>query len=202
MNIENVQIVRKIALGAAIALGTMASVVSRSSHPNGSTWHETITGVGLALIGVCVLGRVWVSLYIGGRKNAELIDIGPYSVVRNPLYLFSIIGAAGAGAQFGSLTMAVMATLVSSAVLQVVVRQEERLLASRYGSGYGAYIKAVPRFLPNPRLWHDVPTITVAPLRVILTFVDASLFLLAVPVAWAAHRFQKLGVLPILMDLP
>lgn len=189
-------------LGAAIAFGTLVSAVSRPIHPNGSTWHEVITGVGLALIGVCILGRVWVSLYIAGRKNAELIAVGPYSVVRNPLYFFSIIGAAGAGAQFGSATMAAMAALVTVAVFQVVVRQEELLLASRYGSGFAAYVKVVPRFLPNPGLWHDVQTVTVAPLRVILTLVDASLFLLAIPVAWAADQFQKLEVLPILMGLP
>ena len=57
---------------------------------------------------VCIVGRAWCSLYIGGRKKAEIVDRGPYSISRNPLYVFSFMGAFGVGAQTGSVTLACM----------------------------------------------------------------------------------------------
>ena len=59
--------------------------------------YALIEKAGLALIVICILGRTWCTLYIGGRKKRELINKGPYSVVRNPLYFFTTIGAAGIG---------------------------------------------------------------------------------------------------------
>ena len=50
---------------------------------------------GFAAVMTAVLGRVWCALYIAGRKNAELCQDGPYSFVRNPLYVFSFVGAVG-----------------------------------------------------------------------------------------------------------
>ena len=51
--------------------------------------HEWIEMAGIMLILVAILGRIWCTLYIGGRKCAEVVDSGPYSVIRNPLYVFS-----------------------------------------------------------------------------------------------------------------
>ena len=74
--------------------------------------HETMRWLGAGLIFVCISGRTWCSLYIGGRKNHELVTTGPYSVSRNPLYVFSIIGAIGIGAQFGAVSVAILAGVV------------------------------------------------------------------------------------------
>ena len=67
----------------------------------GSAWtedvHETIEVAGLALIVVGIAGRIWCTLYIGGRKASEIVASGPYSISRNPLYVFSSIAAGGAG---------------------------------------------------------------------------------------------------------
>src|SRR5262245_36841884 len=34
--------------------------------------------------------RFWATLYIGGRKERELVTDGPYSLCRHPLYLGSL----------------------------------------------------------------------------------------------------------------
>ena len=80
--------------------------------------------------------------------------------------------------------------------------QEERLLADRYGTAFANYMATVPRFLPNPRLWRDVPTLTIMPAKILRTFADAMLFLLFVPLAEGFEQLQSIGVLPVLFRLP
>ena len=60
----------------------------------------------------------------------------------------------------------------------------------------------VPRFLPNPRLWRDAPTLTIMPPKMLRTFADAMVFLLTVPLAEAFEQLQNIGVLPVLLRLP
>ena len=55
-----------------------------------------IQSVGLSVIGFVLVtlggfGRLWASLYVEGFKTKTLITEGPYSMVRNPLYFFTII---------------------------------------------------------------------------------------------------------------
>ena len=202
MTIAEVQFVRKLVLAAAVAVGVALFAVTASVSPPGATGHEFIEWAGIAAIIVCILGRTWASLYIGGRKIEQFVTEGPYSVARNPLYLFSILGAAGVGAQLGSIVSALLFGAIAWAVFSVVVRQEERLLAARYGSLYARYVATVPRFLPRLGLWRDTATLTVMPPKLLRTFADALLFLLAIPLAEMFERLQGAHLLPVLLRLP
>jgi hypothetical protein len=51
-------------------------------------------------------------------------------------------------------------------------------------------------------LWRDEQMLTVQPPRVLKTFADALVFLLAVPVAEGFEWLQEIGVLPVLFLLP
>lgn len=202
MNIATVQTVRKIVLCAAVALGVFVFAVTNSRYPSGGSIHEMIEWIGIVLIVVCILGRTWASLYIGGRKIDELVTIGPYSTMRNPLYFFTFLGAAGIGAQIGSVVVALSCGLIAYTVFHIVVLQEEKLLLDRYGDPYKTYMARVPRFFPNPALWRDEPTLIIRPPRVLMTFADALVFLLAVPVAEGFEYLQDIGVFPVLFLLP
>lgn len=95
--IQSVQHWRKHVL-RLLFLGLVVLVLfSQSLWAAGDAVHEALEYAGMALIGTAILGRTWSSLYIGGRKNAELMQDGPYSLMRNPLYTFSFIGAPGTG---------------------------------------------------------------------------------------------------------
>lgn len=202
MKIHTVQAIRKVVLYAAVAAGIFIFAVTNSIYPSGKTTHEMIEWLGIVLIVVCILGRTWSSLYIGGRKIEEFVQTGPYSVMRNPLYFFSFLGAAGIGMQVGSLVLGLICALLAWLVFYTVVRQEEQVLMDRYGDAYREYLARVPRFLPNPSLWRDEPTLTIRPPRVLMTFADALVFLLAVPLAELFEHLQETGVIPILLRLP
>jgi len=57
----------------------------------GYHWIFVPLTIGLALIIVAVVGRAWCSLYIGGRKAAELVTAGAGEVVASPEALRAIL---------------------------------------------------------------------------------------------------------------
>jgi protein-S-isoprenylcysteine O-methyltransferase Ste14 len=199
--LNTVQLVRKAVLGLAL-VGAVMLIALVGSPPYWSSFHEATEALGLALILICIAGRCWCTLYIGGRKGAELVDTGPYSMSRNPLYFFSFLGAAGVGAQTGSLTIALVFTLAAWAVFRAVVGREERFLTSALGDNYARYLATVPRFLPFPWLWKGQDVLEVRPGRVALTFFDGLAFLLAIPLAEGFEILQNHKVLPVLLRLP
>jgi protein-S-isoprenylcysteine O-methyltransferase Ste14 len=164
--------------------------------------HRGIQWTGLLLILVCILGRTWCALYIGGQKQRELVTKGPYSVVRNPLYLFTLFGAAGIGALSGSLVMAGLCAGFATAVFLSVVRQEEQFLLATFPREFPAYAARVPRLLPRLSQWQDADRLIVLPRLVHRTFLDASLFLMAVPLIGIKALLRDLHWLPALLHLP
>ena len=83
-----------------------------------------------------------------------------------------------------------------------VVRQEEKSLREVYGKVYDEYCARVPRFLPRFSEWRGVATVEVDPARVARTFIDACVFLLAIPLAELLEYLQETGVIAVLFRLP
>ena len=169
--------------------------------PANSFTSDGIKLVGTAFIMTAVLGRLWSILYIGGKKNVELITEGPYSITRNPLYLFSTIGGAGIGLLFGSIMLAVLIGGFVGAVLYVTSRGEAALLRSRFGARYERYAQRVPLFWPRPRLYDDAEDNSFQPDALRRTLRDALLFLLVIPTAELVEHLRGLGLLPQLVPL-
>ncbi len=199
-HIASVQLARK--LGLLVMLATFAALFFFGAPRWPSPVHEAMRWIGAGLIFVCISGRTWCSLYIGGRKTHELVMAGPYSVSRNPLYVFSIIGAVGIGAQFGAVSVAVLAGVCVWLVHLLVVRQEERLLLAEHGEDYARYLAEVPRFLPRFSLWKNVDVLEVRPRAFARTFADACLFFGAIPFAAALDLLHNLGLLRVFFRLP
>jgi protein-S-isoprenylcysteine O-methyltransferase Ste14 len=201
-SITRVESTRKKILLIAICLGVVIIALSDSAYPRSSAVYDAVRWFGLGLIIMCILGRTWSSLYVAGRKTVELVTDGPYSIMRNPLYFFSILGTAGVGALGGSVLLALVGACVGLLVFWMVTQQEERRLLERHGQPYADYLKRVPRFVPNPRLWRDKETLTIRQSRVLMTFADALLFLMAVPLMTACRLLQTKELLPVLVSFP
>lgn len=172
---------RKAIVVGAAAVGIALLLAMRPVSPEDGVWHETVERSGIILILVGILGRTWCAMYIGGNKLNRLVTEGPYSVTRNPLYVFSAIAAFGLGAQLGSMVYALVCAAATVAIFALVIRHEERALAARFPSEFALYKARVPRLAPNFCGWEDADTILVRPALVRRTFWDATLFLLAVP---------------------
>lgn len=164
--------------------------------------HEFVEAFGIGLIGAAILGRLWCTLHIGGRKSAEIVTTGPYSITRNPLYVFSALAAVGAGAQTGSVVVALIFGMATIAAFHVVIAREERFLGETFGQPYRDYLLVVPRFWPKFLLYRDTETVIARPALMYRTLTDGLVFFLAIPgfelIEWA----QGAGHLPVLLRLP
>ncbi|HET7413853.1 MAG TPA: isoprenylcysteine carboxylmethyltransferase family protein [Pararhizobium sp.] len=192
---------RRLALGVLLSFAFAALIFCRSWFGYGEL-HEFIEAAGLSLIGVCVLGRLWATLYIGGRKNAEIVTNGPYSLTRNPLYVFSAIGAAGVGAQTGSIVVALAFGLVTAFSFQIVIRREEAFLRHEFGAAFEAYRHRVPRFLPRLTGFQSGGMLAVDPAKLYATLLDGLVFFAAIPAFEAIDWLQQTGIIPVLFRLP
>jgi hypothetical protein len=92
-----------------------------------------------------VLLRAYASGYV--KKNRELTQTGPYAHTRNPLYLGSILIAAGFAVALGSWAFAVVLAVVFAFIYIPVIASEERFLRATF-SGFDAYCRRVPRLIP------------------------------------------------------
>jgi protein-S-isoprenylcysteine O-methyltransferase Ste14 len=122
---------------------------------------EMMVIAGIILAGLGIVGRLWCTQYIAGRKTESLITEGPYSVCRNPLYFFSLIGAAGVGLCTESvmLTLAIFAAF--AVVYPITILNEERILRETHGKVYDDYLSEVPRFFPKWSLFREPAEYTV-----------------------------------------
>lgn len=119
--------------------------------------------LGLILLTVAAFGRIWCLIYVGGKKNNVLMTFGPYSIVRNPLYVFSFLGAVGLGMTVENPLLALVLAVVFAVYYPYVVRKEERKLIALFGSAYQEYMLLTPRWFPRFRLYNEPETITLHP---------------------------------------
>lgn len=200
-DLQRVQKLRKAALLVGL-IGVIGLAFITRSVGGETALHEGLEAFGLGLIVVCIVGRAWCSLYIGGRKKAEIVDRGPYSISRNPLYLFSFMGAFGVGAQTGSVTLATVFLLLTVAVFYATVKREEAWLAGAFGWTYLDYCERTPRFGPDFSKWRDAESLEVRPQFFLTTLRDGLVFLLAVPLFESVEHLQDMGWLSALIHLP
>lgn len=137
-------------LGVLVVL--LAVFTTHSFSQDGLT--DTLFEIaGLFLLTICSIGRLWSLLYIGGLKKREIIMEGPYSITRNPLYLFSLIGAIGIGLASENLLVLAVLLVFYVAYYPLTILAEEKKLTDKFGQTYLDYKKRTPRFLPNFSLY-------------------------------------------------
>ena len=106
---------------------------------------------GLLLTVSCILAFVFV-----GKGTPFPIDPprrlvvrGPYTIIRNPMYIGAALGISGAAMYYGSWWLLGYAALFLTIAHAFVVVYEEPTLREMFGDDYGHYCSNVNRWLPH-----------------------------------------------------
>jgi len=126
--------------------------LSRQPYLN-ERWEPVGHWTGFLLMMASMVGRLWSLLFLSGYKTRQVVEAGPFSVVRNPLYLFSFVGALGFVLVANHLGVALAVLGAFVAYYPFVVLSEEAGLRRQLGEAYEAYCRRVPRFWPRFSLY-------------------------------------------------
>lgn len=108
------------------------------------TWISIAVGAAVAFVGVAI--RAAASGHV--KKNAELTKTGPYAYTRNPLYVGSIVIAAGFAIAAMSTWLVVILALMFVFIYVPVIRSEEAFLRGAF-TDFDEYCQRVPRLVPR-----------------------------------------------------
>jgi len=129
----------RVPLGFLIAALYLFELIRHAPSPTAVAWS-------LAL----VIPGLWLRAYASGyvKKNRELTVTGPYAHTRNPLYLGSMLIAAGFAVALLSWLMALVFALGFAVIYVPVIASEERFLRANF-PGFDDYCQQVPRLIPR-----------------------------------------------------
>jgi protein-S-isoprenylcysteine O-methyltransferase Ste14 len=108
---------------------------------------------GASIIVAGLVWRTWAMLYVGGRKTVSLVQTGPYSLSRHPLYFGTFLVGIGAGVMLQSITWTAAFLVLFPLIYMPVIAEEERALRLNHEQPFDAFVSHVPnRILPR---WRD-----------------------------------------------
>lgn len=153
---------------------------------------------GLVLIAIASLGRLWCALYISGYKTDSLVTDGPYSMSRNPLYLFSLLGAVGIGLTTEMLAFALIFAVAFAVYYPFVIRNEERRLLRIHAAEFEAYMATTPSFLPRLSLLREPEQYLANPIVFRRSLLEALWFIWLAGAIELLESTRELGFIPVL----
>ncbi len=136
---------QRVARRIRVPLGFLAAALylfelgRRAPLPAAVAWSLALVLPGLLL-------RGYAAGYV--KKNRELTVTGPYAHTRNPLYLGSMLMAAGFALALLSWPVALVLAAGFAVIYVPVIASEERFLAAAF-PGFDAYCRQVPRLIPR-----------------------------------------------------
>ncbi|XPS90120.1 isoprenylcysteine carboxyl methyltransferase family protein [Desulfosarcina variabilis str. Montpellier] len=191
----------RIALSRVFVLALLMIILLSSSATN-QRWPlfaETLFFMGVVLAAVASMGRLWCSVYIAGYKTDVLVMQGPYSMTRNPLYFFSLIGAMGVALATETLIIPILVLFAFAAYYPFVIKSEESVLLKRHGNAFSNYFKTVPRFFPKMSGFMEPDTYVVRPKVIKRHMLDALWFVWLLGFLELIEVLHELEMLPTLL---
>jgi protein-S-isoprenylcysteine O-methyltransferase Ste14 len=180
----------------------LLAIVLTSSSVTDQRWPligETLFFAGVILAAIAAMGRLWCSVYIAGYKTDVLIMQGPYSMSRNPLYFFSLIGATGVALATETLLFPLLVVLAFAVYYPLVIRSEEAVLLKRHGNEFLKYFRKVPRFFPKLSKLTEPDTYVVRPKVIKRHILDALWFIWLLGFLELIESLHSLDILPTLL---
>lgn len=186
----------------AVVFVLFAAFFTKAVIPYETPMHEGLEFFGYFLIAVCAMGRLYSTAFLGGFKNQTLVTYGAYSVVRNPLYFFSLLGMTGIAFISTHILIIIIMPLFFIAIYHQLIQREEAFLLETFGQEYADYMKITPRLIPNLKLYHAPERIQSVPKYLNKSFKDAIWWFAAFPLFEFAEYLQESGGVMPLLTLP
>lgn len=129
---------------------------SSDDADRGWFWLSLAVASAGALVRIFTSG--WAALGTSGRAKvaaeaSELNTTGPYSLVRNPLYVGRILNFTGLAMLSGSWVFGAITFLASVLVYERISVYEEEFLRGKFGDAHAIWAKDVPALLPRLHGW-------------------------------------------------
>lgn len=185
-----------------VTLILVAMFFTRPLIPLQGDFHQSLDFAGYFMIALCVCGRLYSTAFLGGHKNERLIDYGPFSVTRNPLYFFSLCGFFGICLMSNHLVIIFAAPPLFYAVYYFLIKREEVFLAEKFGSAFEAYKQRVPRLFPRLSLYHAPEAVQMRPKYLARAFRDNLWWFISFPLIEFSEYLQHAHLIKPLMLLP
>jgi protein-S-isoprenylcysteine O-methyltransferase Ste14 len=157
--------------------------------------------IGMLFVAIASLGRLWCSLYVAGRKTNFLIIEGPYSISRNPLYFFSLIGAIGVGLASETILIPTIVAAAFAAYYPFVIRNEENKLQAKHGKRFEEYVTAVPRFFPRMSKFTEPQEYIVKPIIFRKHIFSALWFIWLIGILELVEELHEIGIIPVMFKI-
>ena len=109
----------------------------------------SVLGVAFSLWAIVTLGRHY-DLVLEVHEDHELIRVGPYALVRHPVYTGLALHFAGVCLATGNALLIAGTLLLSFPAFYLRASAEETLLRERFGAEYEKYAREVPMLVPLP----------------------------------------------------
>jgi|WetSurMetagenome_2_1015567.scaffolds.fasta_scaffold143781_2 protein-S-isoprenylcysteine O-methyltransferase Ste14 len=184
-----------------VVFGLLSILVFTRTRVESEVLKTLLNHAGLFLVAIGVFGRIWTSIYISGYKTDVLIAQGSYSMVRNPLYIFSFLAVLGIA--ISSHNLLFLAVIIGAFLLYYpfVVLNEQDELRAAHGERFERYRKETPCFIPNFKKFRQPEKYEVNIRAYNRSFLDAIWFFaayIAVDILKLLHAGQ---MIPLLIDL-
>jgi protein-S-isoprenylcysteine O-methyltransferase Ste14 len=146
------RVVGVVALLGCLVIGGLLGLSSQSQ-----SWRTTfalgvvtdaivLAGAAFTVWARVTLGRNW-SGEVTFKQGHELIETGPYALVRHPIYTGLIVMALGTAINYGrAIGFALLISLCAS--LWWKLRQEEQMMSSHFPAAYSDYRARVRAIIP------------------------------------------------------
>ena len=109
----------------------------------------SVLGVAFSLWAIVTLGRHY-DLVLEVHEDHELIRVGPYALVRHPVYTGLALHFAGVCLATGNALLIAGTVHLSFPAFYLRAKAEETLLRERFGAEYEKYAREVPMLVPLP----------------------------------------------------
>jgi protein-S-isoprenylcysteine O-methyltransferase Ste14 len=202
MEIKKILAKKRIKLGQLFMAGLGVLILF-----TGSRWEEKgpVGGMlfllGAVLAGIATVGRMWCSVYISGYKKDVLVTTGPYSMCRNPLYFFSLLGAVGVGLATKTLSIPFVIFVLFAVYYPFVIRREEERLTGLHGKRFEEYCSRVPRFIPSFSLSGEPEEYTIKPGYLRGRFLDSLWFVWLIGILGLIESLHRHDIIPVYFKL-